>query len=99
MAQNALQTLIAEIETLGWDNPVQLVAHDGILAPQEGFVFIGKLLTLKSQNIYHVRATLSSVWSFATPLSMEVMAPNKYLFTIPQKSHYNSIINQGPWNV
>jgi hypothetical protein len=54
MAQNALQALIAEIEALGWDNPVQLVAHDGILTPQEGFSFIGKLLALKSQNIYHV---------------------------------------------
>jgi hypothetical protein len=30
---------------------------------------------------------------------MEVMAPNKNLFTVPQESHYNSIINQGPWNV
>ena len=30
---------------------------------------------------------------------MKVMAPNRYLFTVPQESHYNSIINQGPWNV
>jgi hypothetical protein len=30
---------------------------------------------------------------------MEVMAPNKYLFTVPQESHYQSIISQGPWNV
>jgi hypothetical protein len=53
------------------------VAHDNIAAPQEGFAFIGKLLALKPQNIYHVRATLSSVWGFATPLSMEVMAPSR----------------------
>jgi hypothetical protein len=75
------------------------VVHDGTLARQEGFAFIGKLLTLKSQNIYHVCATLSSVWGFVAPLSMEVIVPNKYLFTVLQESHYNSIINQGPWNV
>lgn len=75
------------------------MAHDDILAPQEGFAFIGKLLSLKSLNIYHVRATLSAVWSFAAPSSMEVMAPYKYLFTVPQESHHTSIINQGPWNV
>ena len=99
MTQNALQALTAKTEALGWDNPDQLVAHDGILAPQEDFEFTGKLLALKSQNIYHVHATLSLVWSFTTPLTIEVMAPNKYMFTIPQESHYTSIINQGPWNV
>jgi hypothetical protein len=30
---------------------------------------------------------------------MKVMAPNKYLFMAPQKSHFNSIIKHGPWNV
>ena len=30
---------------------------------------------------------------------MEVMAPNKYLFVVPQESHYQSIISQSPWNV
>jgi hypothetical protein len=30
---------------------------------------------------------------------MEVMDSNKYLFTVPQESHYQSIISQGPWNV
>ena len=99
MAQNDLQALIAETEALGWDKLDHLVAHDGVLALQKGFAFIGKLLALKTQNIYHVRSTLSFIWSFATPLSMEVIAPNKYLFTVPQESHFNSIIKQGPWNV
>ena len=27
------------------------------------------------------------------------MAPNKYLFTVSQESHYQSTISQGPWNV
>jgi hypothetical protein len=83
MAQNDLQALIAETKALGWDKPDHLVAHDGVLAPQEGFAFIGKLLALKTQNIYHVCSTLSSVWSFDVPLSMKVLAQNKYLFTIP----------------
>ena len=96
MDKNALQAIISKTKALGWDNPDNLVPHDGILAPQEGFAFISKLLTLKSQNIYHVRATLSSVWGFAAPLTMEFMVANKYLFTVPQESHYNSIINQGP---
>ena len=30
---------------------------------------------------------------------MEVMALNKYLFTVPQESHFHSIIREGPWNV
>ena len=92
-------SLIAETEALGWDNPDHFVAHNSTLAPQEGFAFIGKLLALKPQNIYHVHATLSSVWGFTAPLSKEVMAPNKYLFTFPQESHYHSIISLSPWNV
>jgi hypothetical protein len=71
------------------------VAHDGILALHEGFAFIGKLLALKAQNIYHVCSTLSSAWGFFVPLTMEVMAPN----TVPQESHFHIIIKQGPWNV
>jgi hypothetical protein len=57
MDQNALQSLIAETKALGWDEPAKLVAYDGT-APQQGFAFIGKLLSLKSQNIHHVRSTL-----------------------------------------
>lgn len=30
---------------------------------------------------------------------MEVLAPNKYLFTVPQESHFTNIIAQGPWHV
>jgi hypothetical protein len=101
MDQAALQALIAETEALRWDKPDHLVARDSSAAPQKGFAFFGKLLALKSQNIYHVRATLSSVWGFVALLSMEVLVTNKYLFTVPHESHYNykSIINQGTWNV
>ena len=99
MDQTVVQALIAETEALGWENPDHLVAHDGTPIPQEGFAFIGKLFTLKPQNIYHVHATLSSVCGFTAPLSIEVMAPNKYLFIIPQECHYQSVISQGPWNV
>jgi hypothetical protein len=51
MAQSDLQALIAETEALGWDKPDHLVAHDGVLAPQDGFAFVGKLLALKNKNI------------------------------------------------
>jgi hypothetical protein len=99
MDQDALQALIAKTEALGWDNPEELVAHDSSQASQRGFGFIGKLLGPKTHNPFHVRSTLSSVWSFAAPLVMEVMDSNKFLFTVPHESHYQSIINQGPWNV
>jgi hypothetical protein len=93
MDQAALQALIAETEALGWDKPYHLVFHNSFPDPQEGFAFIGKLLALKTQNGFHVRATLSSVWGFAVPLTMEVLGSNKYLFIVPLKSHYKSIIN------
>jgi hypothetical protein len=99
MDQAALQALIAESEALDWDNPVNLVAHDSSAATQEGYPFIGKLLALKAQNFYHVCATLSSVWGFAAPLTVEVLASNKFLFTVPHENLYKRIINQGPWNV
>jgi hypothetical protein len=90
MDQSALQALIAKTEAL---KPVHLVAHDNYAAPQEGFAFIGKLLALKSQNMYHVRATLSSVWGFATSLTMEVLVTNKFLFTVPHENFYKRIIS------
>ena len=68
MDQTALQALIAETEALGWDNPDHLVDHDSTLAPQEGFSFIGKLLALKPQNIYHVHATLSCIWGLCSTI-------------------------------
>jgi hypothetical protein len=83
MDQSDLQALIAETEALGWDKPDHLVAHNGVFSPQYGFAFVGKLLALKTQNNYHVRSTLLAVWSFATPLTMEVLAPNKYFFIAP----------------
>jgi hypothetical protein len=58
MDQAALQALIAETEALGWDKPYHLVVHNSFADPQEGFAFIGKLLALKTQNVFHVRAFL-----------------------------------------
>jgi hypothetical protein len=74
------------------------VAYDST-TPQQGFAFIGKCLSLKSQNIHHVHLTLFSAWSFATPFSLEVLAQNKFLFIVPHENHYKTIIQQGPWNV
>jgi hypothetical protein len=99
MNQSDLQALIAETEALGWDKPDFLVPHDGVLAPNDRFAFVGKLLAQKSHNISHVRSTLLSVWSFATPFSMEVLEPNKYLFTVSQESFCQRILDQGPWTI
>ena len=99
MDQASLQALIAETEALGWDNPDDLVPHDISQPSQGGFAFIGKLLGPKPHNAFRVRSTLSSAWSFAAPLIIEVLDSNKYLFTVSQESHYQSIISQGPWNV
>jgi hypothetical protein len=99
MVQSDLQALIAETKALGWDKPDFLVPHDGVLAAQERFAFVGKLLAQKTHNTSHVRSTLLSVWSFAKSFTMEVLEPNKFLFTVPLESYYHSIINQGPWTI
>ena len=93
MDQEAFQALITEIEALGWDKLDHLVAHNNFVAPQEGFVFIGKLLALKTQNIFHVCATLSFVWGFAAPLTMEVLGQNKTysLFLLKVTTRVSSI--------
>jgi hypothetical protein len=99
MVQSDLQALIAEMKALGWDKPDFLVPHDGVLAAQERFAFVGKLLAQKTHNTSHVRSTLLSVWSFAKSFTMEVLEPNKFLFTVPLESYNHSIINQGPWTI
>jgi hypothetical protein len=99
MNQGDLQALIAETKALGWDKPDFLVPHDGVLAPNDHFAFVGKLLAQKTHNTSHVRSTLLSVWSFAKPFSMEVLEPNKYLFTVSQESFYQRILELGPWTI
>jgi hypothetical protein len=94
-----IQALIEETEALGWDNPVQLEPYDGNSATREGFAFLGKLLALKPPSTHQVRQTLSSVWSFAAPLSLEVLSSSKFLFTVPHEDLFNRIMNQGPWNI
>ena len=99
MDQSDLQALIAKTEALGWDKPDYLVPHDEVLASQDRFAFVGKLLALKTQNSYYVRSTIMSAWSFATPLTMKILEPSKFLFTVLQESHYHHLISQRPWNI
>jgi hypothetical protein len=54
MNPSDLQALIAETEALGWDKPDFLVPHDGVLAPNDRFAFVGKLLAQKSCNTPHI---------------------------------------------
>ncbi|GLT71070.1 hypothetical protein SLA2020_431120 [Shorea laevis] len=42
---------------------------------------------------------MAAAWSFASPLSVEVLAPNKFLFAVPLQSHVDRILQQGPWNI
>jgi hypothetical protein len=45
-----------------------------------------------------VRATLSKAWSFANPLSIKELEPNKFLFS-SQKLQIDRVLNQVSWNV
>lgn len=78
--QEALHALIEETEALGWDNPEQLDDLADVPSNQEAFALIGKFLSLKPLNTQLVSSTLAIVWNFAAPLSLEVLAPNKFLF-------------------
>jgi hypothetical protein len=98
-SQVDLQALIDETEALGWDKPDQLDALVDAPPNQEAFAFVGKALSLKPLHTQLVRATLTAVWSFAAPLAMEVISPNKYLFAVPQQKHVDRIFQQGPWNI
>ncbi|GLT67786.1 hypothetical protein SLA2020_400700 [Shorea laevis] len=42
---------------------------------------------------------MAAAWNFASPLSIEVLASNKFLFTVPLQSHVNRILQQAPWNI
>ena len=99
LSHDDIQALIEETEALGWDNPIQLETHDRSSTTREGFVFIGKLLALKPLNTHHVHQTLSSVWSFVAPLSLEDLSSNTFLFTVPHKGYFTRIMNQRPWNI
>jgi hypothetical protein len=85
-----------------WDGTTQFnwkLMIEGNPTSREGFAFIGKLLAFKPLNTHHVRQTLSSIWSFAAPFTIEVLSSNKYLFTIPHEGFFTHIMNQCPWNV
>lgn len=98
-SQFDLQALIEETEALGWDSPEQLDVVDEAPPNQENFALIGKLLTLKPLHTQLVLATLASAWNFAFPLTVETLAPNKFLFAVPLQSHVDRILQQGPWNI
>jgi hypothetical protein len=106
-SQFDIQALIEETEALGWDSPEQSDVVDEAPPNQENFALIGKLLfaligkllTLKPLHTQLVRATLASAWNFASPLAVETLAPNKFLFAVPLQSHVDRILRQGPWNI
>jgi hypothetical protein len=98
-AHVAMQALIDETEALGWDFPDQLEVAAENPPVHEGFAIVGKLLTLKPLHPQLVRSTMAAAWNFAAPLSIEVLAANKFLFTVPLQSHVNRILLQAPWNI
>jgi hypothetical protein len=93
-----LQALIEETEALKWDSPEQLDVEDNLLG-HEGFALIGKIISPKPLHAQLVRTTMASAWSFASPLAVETLAPNKFLFDVPLQSHVDRITQQGPWNI
>jgi hypothetical protein len=99
ISQLALQAPIDETKALGWDNPEQLEVLDEVPPNQEAFAIVGKLLTLKPIHPQLLCATMALVWNFASPLAIEMLAQNKFLFTVPLQSHIDHIMNQGPWNI
>jgi hypothetical protein len=81
------------------DFPEQLELVEEAPPNQESFALIGKLLTLRSLHSQLVRDTMASSWNFASPLAVETLAPNKFLFANPLQSHVDRILQQGPWNI
>jgi hypothetical protein len=94
-----IQALIEETEALGWDSPVQLDLHVDTTASRQGFAFLGKLVTLKPPNTHQVRQTLTSVWNFAAPFTIEILSSQKFLFTVPNEAIFHRIMALGPWNI
>jgi hypothetical protein len=98
ISQENLHALIDETEALGFDFPV-LDSIDESPPNQTTFALIGKLLSLKPLNTQTVRATLVAAWSFAAPLTVEFLAPNKFLLGVSTPDHVDRILHRGPWNI
>jgi hypothetical protein len=97
-SQENLHALIDETEALDFDF---LVLDSIAESPpnQKAFALIGKLLSLKPLNTQTVRATLAVAWSFAAPLTVEFLAPNKFLLGVSNPDHVDRILHRGPWNI
>jgi hypothetical protein len=76
--------------------PVQLEVLENPPPNEEAFALIGKLLSSKNIHSQLVKATMATAWNFATPLAVEVLAPNKFLFTVPLQSHIDRILHKDP---
>jgi hypothetical protein len=85
-----LQALIEETEALRWDSPEQLDVEDN-LPGHEGFALIGKIISPKPLHAQLVRSTMASAWNFASPLAVENLAPNKFLFVVLLQRHVDRI--------
>ncbi|GLT53956.1 hypothetical protein SLA2020_271900 [Shorea laevis] len=79
--------------------PAHLEAIDEPSPAQEAYALIGKILSLRPLHSQHVKDTMATAWSFASPLAVEVLAPKKFLFAVPLQSHIDRILHQGPWNI
>jgi hypothetical protein len=60
---------------------------------------IGKLFFAKPPHPQWVRDTLIVAWKFASPLEIEILSSDKFLFIVPLRSHAEQILHQGAWNV
>jgi hypothetical protein len=97
-SQGNFHALLDETEALDFDFPV-LDSIAEFPSNQKPVALIGKLLSLKPLNTQTVRATLAVAWSFAAPLTVEFLAPNKFLLGVSNPDHVDRILHRGPWNI
>jgi hypothetical protein len=98
----SLQDLIDKTKALRFEFPHEFLKLEVIkkLPPtQEAFALTEKILSPKPINTQALRGTLAASWSFATPLAVETLAPNKFMLGVLNPIHVEKILNEGPWNV
>jgi hypothetical protein len=93
-----LQALITETKAFGWECLVRLESLPLEYPKQAKFALIGKLLSAKPPHPQWVHDTLVAAWKFANPLEIEILSLDKFLFTLPVRSHAEQILHQGPSN-
>jgi hypothetical protein len=91
--------LINSTEAIDLESPLLASITESPQHQHGAFSPLGQLLSPKPMNSQTVRDTLQHAWKFALPLSFAVMGHHKYLFVISNQENFQTILDQGPWNV